>query len=92
MTILGITDSARVALGIFLLHLATLTLFVIWVIVSANLITHWLANLSLLRQDVYWPKALFLGFSAAMLGVSGFRVLRQLRRAAAPRGFSPDLA
>ncbi len=72
LTILGITDSARVALGIFLLHLATLTLFVIWVIFSANLITHWLANLSLLRQEVYWPKALFLGFSAAMLGVSGF--------------------
>ncbi|MHB9073782.1 MAG: APC family permease [Desulfobaccales bacterium] len=72
LTILGITDSARVALGIFLLHLATLTLFVIWVIFSANLITHWLANIALLRQDVYWPKALFLGFSAAMLGVSGF--------------------
>ncbi|MFA4903229.1 MAG: APC family permease [Desulfobaccales bacterium] len=72
LTILGITDSARVALGIFLLHLATLTLFVIWVIFSANLITHWLANLALLRHDVYWPKALFLGFSAAMLGVSGF--------------------
>ena len=72
LTILGITDSARVALGIFLLHLATLTLFVIWVIFSADLITHWLANLALLRQDVYWPKALFLGFSAAMLGVSGF--------------------
>lgn len=72
LTILGITDSARVALGIFLLHLATLTLFVFWVIFSANLITHWLANLALLHQQVYWPKALFLGFSAAMLGVSGF--------------------
>jgi len=72
LTILGITDSARVALAIFLLHLATLSLFVIWVFSTGNLISHWGANLSLLRQEVYWPKALFLGFSAAMLGVSGF--------------------
>lgn len=72
LTILGITDSARVALGIFLLHLGTLTLFVFWVFSGAKLTNMWQANLSLLGQEVYWPKALFLGFSAAMLGVSGF--------------------
>ena len=35
LNILGITDSARVALVIFLLHLATLTLFILW----ANAVT-----------------------------------------------------
>ena len=72
LTIMGITDSARVALVIFLLHLVTLTLFVFWVFSASNLTTLWWHNLSLLRQEVHWPKALFLGFSAAMLGVSGF--------------------
>ena len=72
LTILGITDSARVALAIFLLHLVTLSLFVFWIFSTTNLTAHWLSNLSLMRQDVHWPTALFLGFSAAMLGVSGF--------------------
>jgi len=72
LTILGITDSARVALAIFVLHLATLTLFVVWVASTLKLTTIWGANLAALRQEVHWPKALFLGFSAAMLGVSGF--------------------
>ena len=72
LTILGITDSARVALAIFLLHLVTLTLFVFWIFSTANLTTLWWSNMSLMRQEVHWPTALFLGFSAAMLGVSGF--------------------
>ncbi len=72
LTILGITDSARVALAIFLLHLVTLTLFVFWILSATNLTTMWWQNLSMMGQEFYWPKALFLGFSAAMLGVSGF--------------------
>jgi amino acid transporter len=72
LTILGITDSARVALGIFLLHLATLTMFAFWALSGAKLTAMWSLNLGLLKQDMYWPKAIFLGFSAAMLGVSGF--------------------
>ncbi len=72
LTILGISDSARVALAIFVLHLATLSLFIICILATTNLAAHWWANLAHLRQEVYWPKALFLGFSAAMLGVSGF--------------------
>jgi amino acid transporter len=72
LTILGITDSARVALAIFLLHLVTLTIFVLWIFSHVSLTSMWWSNLSLLHQEVYWPKALFLGFSAAMLGVSGF--------------------
>ena len=72
LTILGITDSARVALAIFLLHLMTLTLFVFWILSTSNLTAMWWQNLSRMGQEFYWPKALFLGFSAAMLGVSGF--------------------
>jgi amino acid transporter len=72
LTILGITDSARVALAIFLLHLVTLTLFVFWILSASNLTTMWWQNLSMMGREFYWPKALFLGFSAAMLGVSGF--------------------
>ena len=72
LTILGITDSARVALGIFVLHLATLTLLVFWILASSNLTSMWTLNLASFKQGGDWPKALFLGFSAAMLGVSGF--------------------
>lgn len=72
LTIMGISDSARVALVIFLLHMGTLLLFVLWTLASSNLIATWGSNLQLLWQDKNWAKSLFLGFSAAMLGVSGF--------------------
>jgi amino acid transporter len=72
LTILGISDSARVALAIFVLHLATLTLFVLWVLASAPLAQTWSSNWHLFGQGDQWAKPLFLGFSAAMLGVSGF--------------------
>ena len=75
LTIMGIKDSARVALVIFLLHIVTLTIFVfasLWVMfvhhVPLNMVNNW--N-SLFHQG-NWLKSLFLGFSAAMLGVSGF--------------------
>lgn len=72
LTILGITESARVALAIFLIHLASLTLFILFslpqVIQSSPA---WVQNLSLLGE-MHWPTALFLGVSAALLGVSGF--------------------
>jgi amino acid transporter len=72
LTILGISDSARVALGIFILHLVTLSLFILWALVSAQMIPMWSANWQLLAQERNWAAALFFGFSAAMLGVSGF--------------------
>jgi amino acid transporter len=72
LTILGISDSARVALAIFLLHLFTLAAFVLLVWPVANLTELWRQNWSLVAADDYWLKALFFGFCAAMLGVSGF--------------------
>ncbi len=70
--ILGISESAVVALGIFLLHLSTLAvLTVACAVVMAQdpslLIQNWrLPSV----QSV--PHALFFGFAAAMLGISGF--------------------
>jgi amino acid transporter len=73
LTILGITESARVALVIFAIHLTSLTLFVLLslpkFIMSSQI---WTQNWHQLVTEVNWPKALFLGVSAAMLGVSGF--------------------
>jgi amino acid transporter len=73
LTIVGITESARVALAIFIFHLTSLTLFVLLslpaVLQSSPV---WSLNWNLLLHEVDWPKALFLGVSAAMLGVSGF--------------------
>ncbi|MFZ5447947.1 MAG: APC family permease [Thermodesulfobacteriota bacterium] len=73
LTILGITESARVALAIFIIHLTSLTVFVLLSLPAflkspQILVQNW----NLLVHDVNWPKALFLGVSAAMLGVSGF--------------------
>ena len=73
LTILGITESARVALGIFAIHLISLTVFVLLslpVVLKSSQV--WAANWTLFIQEVNWPMALFLGVSAAMLGVSGF--------------------
>ncbi len=72
LTILGITESARVALTIFLIHLASLTLFVLFSLPQViQTSPAWVENLSLLGE-MHWPTALFLGVSAALLGVSGF--------------------
>ncbi|MFV2068038.1 MAG: APC family permease [Pirellulales bacterium] len=73
LTILGISDSARVAIGIFVTHLATLTLLLVAGIV------YLLSNgLGVLSVNLHTPSpdgfatALFLGFAAALLGISGF--------------------
>jgi amino acid transporter len=73
LTLLGITESARVALAIFVIHLATLSLLVFFVFFF--IITN---GFSVLRLNFSFPvhgsitTALFFGFSAAMLGISGF--------------------
>ncbi|MFT5328743.1 MAG: amino acid transporter, partial [Planctomycetaceae bacterium] len=78
-TFLGISDSANVALGIFVFHI--LTLLVLVLLATAALIhdpSMLLANIqapvsewSTLRPAAI-PLLLFFGFSAAMLGISGF--------------------
>jgi len=72
LNILGITESATVALGIFVIHLATLTVLTMVagfaVIRDPSLLAH---NWSLPSPDGVFH-ALFFGFAAAMLGISGF--------------------
>jgi amino acid transporter len=70
--IIGISESAVVALGIFLLHMATLTVLVVagTVVVAMDpsmLVDNW--RLPTLESV---PHAIFFGFAAAMLGISGF--------------------
>lgn len=74
LTILGINESAKVALTIFLLHIGTLSLFVIWAIWAISHTTPtWALNWHMfVKQDLFWPKALAFGVATAMLGVSGF--------------------
>lgn len=75
LTIIGIGESSKVAVGIFVFHLSSLT-----VLLLASLLyigTHGLETLTVnfdraLPYDRGLPLALFFGFSAAMLGISGF--------------------
>lgn len=74
LTILGISESAKVAVAIFLVHLVSLTLLVgsaIWYLTThgTEVLT---ANFSLPLKGGSITNALFFGFSAAMLGISGF--------------------
>ncbi len=93
LTILGISESAVVAVGIFVLHLLSLT-----VLVGATgwyLATHGLATLGANWQvplkggNLF--TALFLGFSAAMLGISGFESSANFVEEQAPGVFQKTL-
>ena len=72
LNIVGITESAAVALGIFLLHMATLA--VLSVVAGIAVVR----NPGILMDNWALPSprglmgALFYGFAAAMLGISGF--------------------
>ncbi len=72
LTIIGITESARVAVAIFITHLTTLTLLL--VVGGIFLITNGLdvAVSNFQTPTANLPRALFFGFAAAMLGISGF--------------------
>ncbi|MFT5250929.1 MAG: amino acid transporter [bacterium] len=74
LAILGIGESAFVAVIIFVIHLATLSLLVFtssWFLFNHGLQTFHI-NWSLPVSSGGIVNALFLGFSAAMLGISGF--------------------
>lgn len=72
LTIVGIQESSRVSVGIFLFHLASLTLLV--AVIGIYLSRHGLSvlSLNLATPTESVPKALFFGFAAALLGISGF--------------------
>jgi amino acid transporter len=74
LTIGGITESAKVAIAIFLFHLFSLTLlsgFIIYYLIN-NGFDVFFSNWHLpLKEGNIWT-AIFFGFAASMLGVSGF--------------------
>lgn len=74
LAILGIGESAFVAVIIFITHLVSLSLLVLvsaWFIIQNGLDTfHFNWGLPITSNGI--PHALFLGFAAAMLGISGF--------------------
>ncbi len=73
LAIIGITESAVVALTIFIFHMSTLTVFCILGFVSIPADFHiFKGNLSTLPGGEDLIIALALGFSAALLGISGF--------------------
>ncbi|MBF9254916.1 APC family permease [Pontibacter sp. 172403-2] len=73
LTILGIGESSIVAVFIFITHISTLTLLVL--VGGFYLFSH---GFSILEMNYSMPlpgsiwEALFFGFAAAMLGISGF--------------------
>ncbi|MEZ6006029.1 MAG: APC family permease [Planctomycetota bacterium] len=73
LTIVGITESAAVAIGIFLFHLASMGLLMV-----LGLVALFMHGPAVLWENLRTPTpggigmALFFGFSAAMLGISGF--------------------
>ncbi|MFK5983386.1 MAG: APC family permease [Flavobacteriaceae bacterium] len=70
----GITESAKVAIGIFLFHLASLLIlagFITYFLIQ-NGVGTFFDNWHLPTQEGGITKAIFLGFAASMLGVSGF--------------------
>ncbi len=72
LNIIGITESGAVALVIFVIHIATMTALAVFAGIAVA------ADPSLLRINWALPepagllRALFFGFAAAMLGISGF--------------------
>jgi amino acid transporter len=74
LAIIGITESALVAIGIFIFHLTSLTVlsgFVIYFLFE-NGITTFFDNWHFPTTGGSITSAIFLGFAASMLGVSGF--------------------
>lgn len=92
LTIMGISESARAAVVIFITHLGTLTLLVL--AVAWYLVTQGVETLSL---NFHAPlqgsltNALFFGFSAAMLGISGFESSANFVEEQAPGVFRKTL-
>ena len=70
----GISESAKVAVGIFLFHLSSLIIlsgFIAYYLIN-NGIGTFFDNWHLPLEGGSITKAIFLGFAASMLGVSGF--------------------
>ncbi|RYZ77769.1 MAG: APC family permease [Proteobacteria bacterium] len=73
LSIVGVSESANVALGIFIIHLATLVLLIGGAAVSLFHDSSALGeNLRSIQFGSDWGAALFRGFLVGLLGISGF--------------------
>ncbi len=72
LTIIGIQESSRVSVGIFLFHLSSLTLLVAVISIRLSQTGLSVLSLNLATPTESVPKAIFFGFAAALLGISGF--------------------
>jgi amino acid transporter len=70
----GISESAKVAIGIFLFHLSSLVILALFIIyyLYHNGTDIFIENWHMPLREGSISKAIFLGFAASMLGVSGF--------------------
>jgi len=91
LTIIGIVESSRVAVAIFLTHLTSLAFLLVVGIIY--LMTQgfdvFLANFQMPTASL--PRALFFGFAAAMLGISGFESSANFVEEQAPGVFPKTL-
>ena len=74
LTIIGITESSKVAIAIFIFHLLSLfilTSFVLYYLSNHGL-SQFFANQNAPLKNGSIANAIFFGFAASMLGVSGF--------------------
>ena len=92
LTIMGITESATVAIGIFVTHMVTLTVLIISGVMYVFM--HGLETLSLnlsTPSEGGLMMALFFGFVASMLGISGFESSANFVEEQAPGVFPKTL-
>ena len=74
LTIGGITESAKVAIGIFIFHLASLFILTLFIgyYLSQHGLSQFFENQNAPLREGSIGMAIFFGFAASMLGVSGF--------------------
>lgn len=74
LTIAGVSESSKVAIGIFIFHLTSFVIlcsFIVFFLFSSGF-TQFIENWHLPTTGGSITNAIFLGFAASMLGVSGF--------------------
>lgn len=74
LTIVGITESSKVAIGIFVFHLLSLIILTTFIVVylSNSGLSTFYENWNQPMKEGSVMMAIFFGFAASMLGVSGF--------------------
>ena len=72
LSILGITESAVVAVGIFIVHMGSMVFLILVGFLYSMQNPHIFANNMKEPLKFEWPLAILFGFCTAMLGVTGF--------------------